>query len=104
VSLRHDAAVYVRGGAMVLVQFRVKVSDVERFKAAMETYRPVMEELGGVNNRAYAAESDPSEVCTMSEWESHDAMMAATDRFGDDFNRDAGTEGLEWETRIWHEL
>ena len=57
-----------------------------------------------VNNRAYVAESDPSEVCTMSEWDSHDAMMAATDRFGDDFNRDAGTEGLEWETRIWHEL
>jgi hypothetical protein len=43
-------------------------------------------------------------VCTLSEWESHDAMMAATDRFGDDFNRDAGTEGLEWETRIWHQL
>ena len=44
------------------------------------------------------------EVTTLSEWESHDAMMAATDRFGDDFNRDAGTEGLEWETRIWHLL
>jgi hypothetical protein len=50
------------------------------------------------------SESDPSEVTTLSEWDSHDAMMAATDRFGDDFNRDAGTEGLEWETRIWHEL
>ena len=89
---------------MVLVQFRVKVTDVGRFKAAMAKYRPVMEELGGRNNRAYFAESDPNEVCTMSEWESHDAMMAATDRFGDEFNRDAGTEGLEWETRIWHDL
>jgi hypothetical protein len=31
-------------------------------------------------------------------------MMAATDQFGEDFNRDAGTEGIEWETRIWHDL
>jgi hypothetical protein len=89
---------------MVLVQFRVQVKDVERFKAAATKFAPVIEELGGRHHRAYVAESDPSEVCTLSEWESHDAMMAATDRFGDDFNREAGTEGLEWETRIWHEL
>jgi len=89
---------------MVLVQFRVHVSDIDRFKAAAKTYEPVIEGLGGRNHRAYQAESDPNEVCTLSEWDSHDAMMAATDQFGDDFNRDAGTEGLEWETRIWHEL
>jgi heme-degrading monooxygenase HmoA len=89
---------------MVLVQFRVKVPDVERFKATAAKFAPLIEELGGRNHRAYVAESDPSEVCTLSEWDSHDAMMAGTDRFGDDFNREAGTEGLEWETRIWHEL
>jgi len=89
---------------MVLVQFRVKVPDIERFKATAAKFTPVIEELGGRNHRAYVSESDPSEVATFSEWESHDAMMAATDRFGDDFNREAGTEGLEWETRIWHEL
>ena len=89
---------------MVLVQFRVRVPDVNRFKAAAEQYAPTIAELGGRNHRAYVSESDPSEVTTFREWESHDAMMAATDRFGDDFNRDAGTEGLEWETRIWHEL
>jgi len=89
---------------MVLVEFRVKVPDVDRFRAAAEKYTPTIAELGGRNHRAYVSESDPSEVCTLSEWDSHDAMMAATDRFGDDFNRDAGTEGLEWETRIWHEL
>jgi hypothetical protein len=80
------------------------VPDVERFETAMDKYRPTMEELGGATNRAYFAESDPQEVTTFSEWESHDAMMEATDKFGDDFDRDAGTEGLEWETRIWHEL
>lgn len=88
----------------VLVQFRVRVPDIERFRRTQEKYRPVMEGLGGRAIRAYVAESDPSEVTTLSEWGSHDEMMAATDRFGDDFNREAGTEGLEWETRIWHEL
>jgi hypothetical protein len=89
---------------MVLVQFRVKVPDVERFRAAGEKYTPIIAELGGWNHRVYVSEADPTEVCTLSEWDSHDAMMAATDRFGDDFNREAGTEGIEWETRIWHEL
>jgi len=89
---------------MVLVQFRVRVPDVERFKATQEKYLPVIEKLGGKNNRSYFAESDPNEVTTFSEWESHDAMMAATDQFGEDFNRDAATEGIEWETRIWHDL
>ena len=89
---------------MVLVQFRVRVPDVARFKSTQAKYVPMMEELGGRNNRAYSAESDPNEVTTFSEWESHNAMMAATDKFGEDFNRDAGTEGIEWETRIWHDL
>jgi quinol monooxygenase YgiN len=89
---------------MVLVQFRVKVPDLERFRAAVEKHAPTIAQLGGRNHHAYVSESDRSEVCTLSEWDSHDAMMAATDQFGDDFNRDAGTEGLEWETRIWHEL
>jgi hypothetical protein len=89
---------------MVLVQFRVRVPDVERFKAAAERFTPVIEKLGGRNHRAYTSEADPQEVTTFSEWESHDAMMAATDEFGEGFNREAGTEGLEWETRIWHLL
>jgi quinol monooxygenase YgiN len=89
---------------MVLVQFRVKVTDVDRFRASVEKHKPTIEQLGGRHHRAYVSESDPTEVCTMSEWESHDAMMAATDKFGGDFNSDAGTEGVEWETRIWHEL
>ena len=51
---------------MVLVQFRVRVPDVERFKATQEKYLPVMEELGGKNHRAYYAASDPQEVTTFS--------------------------------------
>ncbi len=44
---------------MVLVQFRVRVPDVGRFKATQEKFLPTMERLGGRNNRAYVAESDP---------------------------------------------
>jgi hypothetical protein len=46
---------------MVLVQFRVTVPDVERFRASCE-------------------------------------------KWGDPFQEDAGTVGLEWEARIWHRV
>lgn len=52
---------------MVLVQFRVKVPDVDRFRATSEKYAPTIAELGGRNQRAYVSESDPTEVCTLSE-------------------------------------
>ena len=86
---------------MVLVQFRVVVPDVERFKATMAKYAPNFEADGARNQQAWVSESDPNEVTTMAEWESHDQMMASTDRWGDAFNAEAGTEGLDWETRIW---
>jgi hypothetical protein len=89
---------------MVLVQFRVSVPDVERFKATVAKYESKFEADGARNQTAWFSESNPNEVTTMSEWDSHDQMMASTDRWGDDFNREAGTEGLEWETRIWHRL
>jgi hypothetical protein len=38
----------------------------------------------------------------MSEWDGHDQMHAASEKYGDDFNREAGTEGLDWTTHIWH--
>jgi hypothetical protein len=28
-------------------------------------------------------------------------MHAASEKVGDDFNREAGTEGLKWTTHIW---
>lgn len=89
---------------MVLVQMRVKVSDVERFKATSAKFAPLFEEMGARNQRVYQSESHPGEVTAMSEWESHDQMHAASEKYGDRFNAEAGTEGLEWETRIWQEL
>lgn len=89
---------------MVLVQFRVTVPDVERFKGACEKWGPAFEEDGGRNFQLYQSESEPNEVTMLQEWDSHDAMMESSEKRGDDFQADAGTEGLDWETRIWHKL
>jgi len=89
---------------MVLVQFRVTVPDVAKFKAAYEKWRDAFEQDGAGDQRLYRSESDPNEMTMMAEWESHDAMMVSSDKRGDAFQADAGTQGLEWETRIWHPL
>jgi len=89
---------------MVLVQFRVTVPDLDRFKAAFEKWRDAFEQDGAREQRLYRSESDQHEITMMAEWESHDAMMKSSDQRGDEFQADAGTEGLEWETRIWHRL
>jgi quinol monooxygenase YgiN len=86
----------------VLVQFTVKVSDVDRFVAASEKYAPMMLEMGGKQGAVYEDENDPGLVSTISEWESHDQMHAASEKHGDAFNAEAGTEGLDWTTHIWH--
>jgi hypothetical protein len=85
----------------VLVQFTVKVSDVDRFVAASEKYAPMMQEMGGKPGAVYEDENEPGLVSTISEWESHDQMHAASEKYGEAFNAEAGTEGLEWTTHIW---
>lgn len=85
----------------VLVQMSVEAPDVERFIATSKRFEPMMEEMGARNQAIYRAEGG-SEVTSLSEWESHDAMHAASEKYGDQFNAEAGTEGLEWVTRIWH--
>ncbi len=85
----------------VIVQFTVKVQDVDRFVAASEKYAPMMEEMGSRNGAVYEDENEPGLMSTMSEWDSHDQMHAASEKAGDDFNREAGTEGLDWTTHIW---
>lgn len=88
----------------VLVQMRVKVPDVDRFVATSKRFAPLFEEAGGRDRGVFQSESDPSEMTTLSEWDSHDLMHATTEKYGDRFNAEAGTEGLSWETRVWHEL
>jgi hypothetical protein len=85
----------------VIVQYIVKVPDVDRFVATSDKYAPMMEEMGSRNGSVYEDENEPGLVSTMSEWDSHDQMHAASEKVGDDFNREAGTEGLNWTTHIW---
>jgi hypothetical protein len=85
----------------VIVQFIVKVPDVGRFVAASNKFKPMMEEMGSRNGGVYEDENEPGLVSTMSEWDSHDQMHAASEKYGDQFNEEAGTEGLDWTTHIW---
>jgi quinol monooxygenase YgiN len=85
-----------------MVQFIVKVSDVERFIAASEKYAPLMQEMGGSQGGVYEDENEPGLISTISEWEGHDQMHAASEKYGDAFNAEAGTESLDWTTHIWH--
>jgi quinol monooxygenase YgiN len=88
----------------VLVQMRVSAPDVDQFVAAHNRFAPLFAEMGAKDRRVFRSESDPNEVTMMADWESHEAMHAASEKYGDDFNKEAGTDGREWETRIWHEL
>jgi len=80
----------------------VKVPDVERFVAASTKFEPMMKEMGSRNRAVYEDENEPGLMSTMSEWDSHDQMHAASEKYGDQFNDEAGTEGMDWTTHIWH--
>lgn len=91
---------------MLLVQFRVRVTDVERLRQAFAAHRERFEADGARNQSLYAVDvgGGVSEVSMFAEWESHDAMHASSERRGPAFQADAGTEGLEWETRLWERI
>jgi hypothetical protein len=65
---------------------------------------PRLADFGARSLGVYQAEGDSGEVTLLEEWESHDSMHEASEKYGDQFNAAAGTEGLDWETRIWHKL
>ena len=88
----------------VRVQFRVTVPDVERFKAAWVELEQAARSDGAVNGALFQSENDPNEITAFSEWASHDEMHASSEKRGEEFQAKAGTEGLDWETRIWHRL
>ena len=65
----------------VMVQSIVKVSDVDRFVTTSEKFAPMMEEMGGRNGGVYEDENDPGLVSTISEWENHDQMHEASEKW-----------------------
>jgi len=88
----------------VLVQFQVRVPDVDKFKAAYAELAPLAAEDGARDQALYQDENDPNVVSLMAEWDSHDQMHASSEKRGEEFQAKGGTEGLDWETRIWHKL
>jgi hypothetical protein len=49
----------------VLVQFTVKVSDVDRFVATSEKFAPMMQEMGGRQGGVYEDENEPGLVSNL---------------------------------------
>jgi len=84
----------------VTVTMEVGPVDWTKFKAAMD-WMEAQPSAGLRSNRVYRSEDDPNMLLVMQEWDSHDAFHAASDRYGDEFNRRAGTEGLDWRTGVW---
>ena len=72
------------------------------FVATSEKFAPMMEDMSGQRGGVYEDGNDPGLMSTISEWDSHDQMHAASEKHGDQFNEEVGTAGLEWTTHVWH--
>lgn len=87
----------------VFVTMTVKPPDPAKFEAAIK------EEQGkkpkGLEMQFYGrVEGDPSTFVVGGVWGSHDDMHAHSEKIGDEFNAKAGTEGVEWETKVYQIL
>jgi quinol monooxygenase YgiN len=86
----------------VIVQFIVKVPDVDKFVAVSKKYEPLMAAEGARNQSLAEDENNPGLMSTMAEWDDHDQMHAASEKYGDQFNEELGAGELDWTTHIWH--
>jgi hypothetical protein len=84
----------------VVVTMEVGPVDWAKFESAM-TWMNAQPAPGLRSNRVCRMESDPRMLLVLQEWDSHDAFHANSEKFGDEFNRRAGTEGLDWRTGVW---
>jgi hypothetical protein len=85
----------------IYVEDSVRVSDPQRFIDACKRWESEMQQAGARNMHIYQSESDSTLMLVAAEYDSHSAYHALTEEFGDRFQADAGTEGLQWETRTW---
>ena len=84
----------------VLITMQTGPVDWNKFKAAIEWAR-AKQASGHISTRVYRAEGDPSTVLILDEWESHEAFHKYADEVGEEFNKRAGTEGVEWQDSSW---
>jgi hypothetical protein len=86
----------------VLITMEVGPVDWGKFQAALQ-WMAGQPTPGLRSARALRREDDPSMVLMLQEWDSHDAFHASSEQVGDEFNRRAGTEGMDWRTGVWGE-
>lgn len=86
----------------VFVTMTVKPPDPAKFEAAIKEDFAKGLPAGAKSQFWAKSENDASLYVIAGEWESHDAMHAYSEKVGDDFNSRAGTEGVDWETNVWH--
>ncbi len=84
----------------VLITMQVGPVDWEKFEQATAWVNG-QPAPGMVSRKVYRAEDNPNMVLVIEEWDSHDAFHKATDLYGDEFNRRAGTAGNSWQDRVW---
>jgi len=84
----------------ILVTMEVGPVDWAKFQSAVQ-WMESQPAAGLRSNKVYRMESDPSMLLMVQEWDSHDAFHATSEKLGDELNRRAGTEGLDWRTGVW---
>jgi heme-degrading monooxygenase HmoA len=84
----------------ILVTMQVGPVDWNKFKSAIDWGKGVPA-AGRKFSHVYRAQNDGSKVLIVEEWDSHDSMHKYQDQAGEEFNRRAGTEGMEWQDQVW---
>lgn len=85
----------------ILVTMQVGPVDRDKFLAAEKWAESLGPFKGRKSHRVLFGENDPKTALYLEEWDSHDSFHAATEGVGDEFNKRAGTEGLDWTTNVW---
>ena len=84
----------------IFVTMQVGPVDWSKFKKALDWSTPFRPQ-GRLTAQIYRSESEPNQVLVVERWISHDAMHEYQDKYGDEFNKRAGTEGMEWKVNVW---
>jgi hypothetical protein len=84
----------------VLITMEVGPVDWSKFKSAVD-WMNAIPEPAAKSLKVYRRQDNPAMLLVTQEWDSHDAFHASTEKYGDEFNRRAGTEGLDWRTGVW---
>jgi quinol monooxygenase YgiN len=89
------------GVRSTLVWMTVSPPDWEAFKGAVAWIAGMERPKGLHSTQTFRREGNPSLVLDLEEWDNHDAFHETSEKVGDEFNKRAKTEGLDWETFIW---